>query len=74
MDLTFGEKLRNLRENQDMNQTQLGEKLGITQRKLSYLECGRSEPSIDDLQAICLYFKVSADYLLGLPTGLPYKK
>lgn len=74
MKLTFGEKLRNLREEKELNQTELGKRLGITQRKLSYLECGRCEPSIADIKAICMFFCVSADYLLGLPNGLNYMK
>ena len=74
MKLTFGEKLRNLREEHELNQTELGKKLGITQRKLSYLECGRCEPSIADIKAICMCFGVSADYLLGLPEDLKYMK
>lgn len=74
MKLTFGEKLRNLREEKELNQTELGKRLGITQRKLSYLECGRCEPSIADIKTICMFFGVSADYLLGLPDGLNYMK
>ena len=66
MQLSFGEKLRNLREDADINQTQLGVALGITQRKISYIECGKYEPSIDDIIAICRYFNVSSDYMLGL--------
>lgn len=64
--MSFGEKLRNLREDADINQTQLGVALGITQRKISYIECGKYEPSIDDIIAICRYFNVSSDYMLGL--------
>ena len=66
MKLTFGERVRNLREDRDMNQTQLAEKLNMTQRKISYIECGKYEPSIEDIIAYCKYFGVSSDYLLGL--------
>ncbi|MBQ5969990.1 MAG: helix-turn-helix transcriptional regulator [Clostridia bacterium] len=72
MKLSFGEKIRNLREDADLNQTQLGEKTGMTQRKISYIECGKNEPSIDDIAALCTFFHVSADYLLGLPSNLPF--
>ena len=67
MVLTFGEKIRNLREDRDMNQTQLGEAVNMTQRKISYIECGKYEPGIDDIRAFCRFFKVSADYLLDIP-------
>ena len=74
MALTFGEKLRYLREEQELNQTELGKKLGITQRKLSYLECGKCEPNVDDIRAICNFFKISADYMLDIPQNLKYPK
>lgn len=67
MQLSFGEKIRNLREDKDMNQTQLGEAVGMTQRKISYIECGKYEPSIEDIKAFCRFFGVSADYLLDIP-------
>ena len=67
MELSIGEKLRNLREDKDLNQTQLGEAVNMTQRKISYIECGKCEPSIGDIVAFCHFFKVSADYLLGVP-------
>jgi len=74
MNMTFGEKLRLLREEMELNQTQLGEKLGMTQRKISYLERDRYEPSLQDIKAICVFFHVSADYLLGFPKALPYPR
>ena len=66
MKLSFGEKIRNLREDADLNQTQLGNALCMTQRKISYIECGKYEPNIGDIIALCNFFHVSADYLLGL--------
>ena len=74
MELTFGEKLRLLREEQELNQTELGKVLNMTQRKISYLERDRYEPSLQDIKAICTYFRVSADYLMGFSKPLPYPK
>ena len=74
MQLTFGEKIRNLREDADLNQTQLGKAVGMTQRKISYIECGKYEPSIDDIVAFCHFFRVSADYLLGIPNNFTQRK
>ncbi len=67
MNLTFGEKIKALREDMDLNQTQLGEKVNLSQRKISYIECGKFEPNLDDIIVFCKFFKVSANYLLGLP-------
>ena len=66
MILSFGEKMKNLREDHDLTQGQLGEKLNMTQRKISYIENDKYEPSIDDIKTICTFFNVSADYMLGL--------
>ena len=72
MTLTLGEKIRNLREDADLNQTQLGQAVGMTQRKISYIECGKCEPCLEDVAAFCSFFRVSADYLLGVPKGYSY--
>ena len=67
MKLSFGEKIRNLREDRDLNQTRLGAAVNMTQRKISYIECGKCEPSIEDIVAFCHFFRISADYLLDIP-------
>jgi len=67
MKLSFGEKIRNLREDMDMNQTQLGNAVHMTQRKVSYIECGKYEPSLEDIIALCHFFHIVADYLLDIP-------
>ena len=68
MELTVGEKVRNLREDKNLTQLQLGEQLNMTQRKISYIECGKYEPSIEDIISFCDFFKISSDYLLGIST------
>lgn len=72
MNLTLGEKVKNLREDKDLTQTSLGKALNMTQRKISYIENDKYEPSIDDIKAICEFFCISADYLLGLSKNLNY--
>lgn len=67
MELSFGEKIKNLREDSDLTQGQLGKLINMTQRKISYIENNKYEPSIDDIRAFCLLFRISADYLLDLP-------
>ena len=74
MDFSFGERIRHLRENKEMNQTQLGNAVNMTQRKISYIENNRYEPSLADIHAFCVFFQVSADYLLGFSRHLPYPK
>ena len=74
MELSFGEKVRLLREELELNQTELGHSVNMTQRKVSYLENGKYEPSIEDMKSLCRFFNVSADYLLGFSTPLPYPR
>lgn len=66
MEHSFGEKIRNLREDMNLTQGQLGKETNMTQRKISYMENDTYEPSISDLKALCIFFNVSADFLLGL--------
>ena len=74
MELTFGEKIRLLRENSELNQSELALQVQMTQRKISYLENNKYEPSLEDIKSLCTFFNVSADYLLGFPKGLPFPK
>ena len=67
MDISFGEKIKNLREDSDLTQGQLGKLINMTQRKISYIENNKYEPSIHDIRDFCLFFHVSTDYLLDLP-------
>lgn len=74
--MAFNEKFKELRQSKlpPLTQTDLANVLSMTQRKISFLETGVTEPSLKDLKSICTYFNVSADYLLDLPEDLDYKK
>lgn len=67
MKLSLGEKIKNLREDHDLTQAELGKQLNMTQRKISYIENNKYEPSIEDIREICMFFNISADDLLDLP-------
>ena len=66
MGLSMGTKIKNLREDRDLTQGELGKLINMTQRKISYIENNKYEPSIDDIRALCLFFNVSSDFLLDL--------
>ncbi|MCR4594549.1 MAG: helix-turn-helix domain-containing protein [Clostridiales bacterium] len=72
--MEFNERLKELRNAKIpiITQKDLANALGITQRKVSFMETGTTEPSLSDLMALCKYFNVSADYLLGLPKNMNY--
>ena len=64
--MNYNERIRGLREDKDMNQTQLAKAIQSTQKTISNWEKGYSEPSIEMIKALCIYFGVSADYIIGL--------
>ena len=74
VEFSFGERVRLLRERRSLSQAELGRSLHMTQRKISYLENDRYEPGVEDIRALCRFFGVSADYLLGLSPNLTNPK
>ena len=65
-------KLRQLREDHDKTQKEIADYLGIEQTVYSRYETGKNDMKPFQIIALCEYYKVSADYVLGLPHGLPY--
>lgn len=53
-----------VREDHDYTQQQLADKIGITQRKYSYLETGAQPLTADFLVALAEIYDVSIDYIL----------
>jgi transcriptional regulator with XRE-family HTH domain len=61
----FGEKLRNLRQQQRLTQTTLVQRVGLaSQAYVSDLEAGRKVPSLDLVVRLAELFGVTTDYLL----------
>ena len=61
------QRLRNLREDHDKTQQQIADYLGTSQTMYARYERGANELPIRHLIALCKYYNVSADYILGLP-------
>lgn len=58
-------RIKDLREDNDLTQQQVADKIGITQRKYSYIETG-AQPLTDELLVkLSKFYNVSIDYLLG---------
>ena len=66
--------LRELREDRDLKQSDLAKVLQTTQQVYSRYEKGINELPLHHIVTVCKYFHVSADYLLGLPSDLPFPK
>ena len=72
---TFMEKLRGLREDNDLTQTQIAEVLGTSQTMYARYERGANELPIRHLVTLCKFYNVSADFLLDTaPTHLRRQK
>ena len=64
--VNFGNKLRQLRTEAGMTQTDLAKRLNITKSVVSYYELSERNPSPDVLIQLANIFHVSTDYLLGI--------
>lgn len=62
----FPTRLKELREENGLSLKQLAKEIGVTDIAISRWENGHRTPNIDALYSLAIYFKVSADYLLGL--------
>ena len=78
--ITMAEKydrIRNLREDADLTQAEVGEKINVPQRTYAYYESGERMIPPQVLIALAQLHHVSVDYLLGLTDQkkpYPFKK
>lgn len=62
--MSFGKKLRELREKRGLTQEALGEELGYSRQIISAWERESHHPALDKLETICKYFEVSSTYFI----------
>lgn len=58
-------RIRELREDSDMNQTQVAKMLGMSQTGYSKYETGENDIPTDILIKLARFYNISIDYLLG---------
>lgn len=63
--MTFPLRLRRLRTDHGLTQTELAKRIGISRDTLSRYELGKLDPGSADICRVADYFGVSTDYLLG---------
>ncbi len=61
----FNDRVKELRKELGLTQTQFATKIGSTQRQVSFWESGQIEPNIFWLIKLADFFDVSVDYLIG---------
>ncbi len=64
--MDYRTRLRNLREDGDYTQEQIGRLINKSQQGYNHIEMGRAELKIEDLIVLCRFFHVSSDYMIGL--------
>ncbi len=74
--MDYRQRLRDIREDRDLTQAEIGKVLNKSQQGYNHIEIGRAELKIDDLIALCRFYNLSADYIIGLtnkPTSFKTK-
>ena len=64
--MKYQERMRNLREDHDLSQSQVANYLHIGQTTYSQYELGKRSLPIEYLIKLCEFYQVSSDYMLGL--------
>lgn len=59
-------RIKAMREDRDLTQTDVAKAIGISQRKYSYLETGTQQWTDELLIRLAEYYRTSVDYLLEL--------
>ena len=62
----YCERIKGLREDNDLTQKQMAKILHIAQNTYSQYETGQRELPLECLIKLCKYYNVSSDYILGL--------
>ena len=72
--MDYRTRMRDIREDHDLTQAEVGRILQKSQQGYSHIESGRAELKIEDLITLCRFYNVSADYFIGIsdvPTPCP---
>lgn len=66
MESTYIKRIRDLREDHDKTQKEIADMLGTSQTMYARYERGANELPLRHPVQLCHYYRVSADYILGL--------
>ena len=64
--MKYTERMRALRQDNDLSQTQIANFLNIAQNTYSQYELEQRNIPVEYLIKLCEFYNVSADYMLGL--------
>ena len=63
--MSFGNKLKKLRQDNNLTQNALAKAIGVSQKSIDFWEKGVNEPKLTYLIRLANYFSVSIDFLVG---------
>lgn len=61
----YTQRMKNLREDNDLKQEAVAIELNITRQQYQLYESGKRKLPIDKLMMLCKFYNISADYILG---------
>ena len=64
----LGEKLKEARENANLSQQDVADKLNVSRQTISKYELNINEPDLETLKEISYLYQVDINYLLGMNT------
>ena len=62
---TIAERLKEVRKEKRMTQTELGEKLGVTKQAIANVECEKNNPSIEIISKLICNLNINANWLIA---------
>ena len=72
--MQIGDRIHELRVDRDLTQANIANILKTSQSYYSEYELGKRAIPIQHIITLCLFYGVSADYILGLPKGLQWPR
>lgn len=72
--MEYFNRIKDLRKDHDLSQKAVADILNTSQSYYSEYELGKRALPIQHLRTLCIYYNVSADYILGLPRGLEWPR
>lgn len=68
----IAQRIKELREDKDITQNEIAKILNTTQSYYGQYKRGNRPLPIEHLKKLCVYYGISADYILGLQNNLKY--
>lgn len=72
--MDYRQKIKDIREDKDETQRQIAQILQTTQQQIYKYETKKQQMTVERLRKLCIYWHISADYLLDLPRDLDWPR